>query len=300
MLPEKIRREIGSLIVDAYSNHQEEIAELMQPIILRSMRDVASVVQDDLTNAITVRAKQVDKLRNRYQTELVEKRIVPLVEDEILPILQVHGEPLAKQIGSEIWQRASVFRFGWRYLYDRSPLPEKNLLATEFERFVRYEAIPIVRNYLPDIVRTQQAILREVSQNEKVQAVVSEMIHEVAQDEEFQDFVADILRDVFVDNDRLQEAIRKNWESPDAQAALAITNMKLDPTITEIGATLFGSPDTRITPEFSRVMRNKIMFKDDRWLVLHLSGERQPDATRPTVITVRTGRSGAHDPFNSE
>jgi hypothetical protein len=50
---------------------------------------------------------------------------------------------------------------------------------------------------------------------------------------------------------------------------MKMANGRLESTITRIGQALFGSPKGKITPEFARVLRNRVLHKDDRWLVLN-------------------------------
>jgi hypothetical protein len=298
MLPPGIRAEIGRLIVEAYREHHVEITDVLQPIILSSIRDAADVIRDEFNKSIVRRDQQIRKLGERYQVELVEEELIPLIQEEIWPIVQREATPLAMQMGQEMWQQASVWRFGWRIMYDQSPLPERNLVQKEFQRFLDKHGTPVFRSYLPDMLAVQQEIIRRISENPRVQTVFSKMLDDVLRDPEFQHLAADILKDVFVDNERLTEIFEKNWNSEEARRALEITNQKLEPTVTKIGQTLFGAPDTSITPEFSRVLRNRILYKDDRWLVLHLADPRAPETAIPRTLSVVEGATGTENPFH--
>ena len=298
MLPPHKRQEIRHLIDDAYQEHQSEILELLQPIVLQSIKDASEVIREDFHQSIIERQDQIAKLGDRYQVELVERELVPLIKDEIWPIVQAEMTPLASEIGEEIWQRASVWRFGWRYLYDQSPLPERNLTRKEFERFMQRQGTPVIEAYVPEILESQQRVLRRTSENEKVRTVVSDTTMRVLRDPEFQRLTMDLLQDVFVDNQRLTQVFEKNWKSEEAKRALEITNKRLDPTITRIGQALFGSPELSITPEFSRVLRNRILHKDDRWLVLHLAEDRSRELGVRETMRVMFEETGTENPFH--
>ena len=298
MLPPHKRQEIRHLIVDAYQEHQSEILELLQPIVLQSIKDASEVIREDFHQSIIERQDQIAKLGDRYQVELVERELVPLIKDEIWPIVQAEMTPLASEIGEEIWQRASVWRFGWRYLYDQSPLPERNLTRKEFERFMQRQGTPVIEAYVPEILESQQRVLRRTSENEKVRTVVSDTTMRVLRDPEFQRLTMDLLQDVFVDNQRLTQVFEKNWKSEEAKRALEITNKRLDPTITRIGQALFGSPELSITPEFSRVLRNRILHKDDRWLVLRLAEDRSRELGVRETMRVMFEETGTENPFH--
>lgn len=308
MLPQKNRDEIGRLIMSAYADHQREIVSALRPVVEKSIADATEIIREDLQVAIANREAELNQLGNKFQNDLVEKEIVPLVQNEIWPIVRYESEPLVTEIGQEIWKEVSVWRFTWKYLYDRSPLPERNLAQKEFRRFVDGKAVPILEAHIGDFVSVQQEILKQVSQNEKVKATVAKSIREVAEDPEVQKLFVEVFQEVFVDNPRLQKVLEENWQSPEAQKALAMTNARLEPTITEIGQTLFGSPDEEITPEFSRVLRHKILRKDARWLVIHddEAGKSETDpstsklnrASQIRVIKVVPGATSTENPFH--
>ena len=259
MLPPKTREKISGLIMQAYRKHQTELSELLQPIIVQTIRDTTDVIKSEFKLALKTHDERIKRLGERYQSELVERELIPLIQDEIWPIVQEESTPVAREIGMEMWQQVSVWRFGWRMLYDRSPLPEKNMVEKEFQRFIDQHGAPILEARLPEMLELQQKILSRVSENKKVQKVVGDATGKVVQDSEFQHLAADILRDVFVDNDRLMAAFEENWKTKEAQSVLEITNQRLEPTITSIGQALFGDPEHSITPEFSRVLRNRIL-----------------------------------------
>ena len=297
MLPPKTRERIGQLIMNAYREHQSELGELLKPIILQTARDATDVIREEFQNSIDKHEDRIRKLGERYQSELVEQELIPLLQDEIWPIVQQEATPLANDIGMEMWEKLSVWRFGWRIVYDRSPLPERNLVEKEFRRFLNRHGSPIIQERIPHILSLQRTIMSRVSENERVQEVVGTMTGQILQDAEFQQLAADILRDVFVDNERLIDTFAENWQTEEAQRAMAITNKRLEPTITRIGQTLFGDPEQSITPEFSRVLRNRILYKDDRWLVLHLADERSTDQV-PSFLPVIQGTTGTENPFH--
>lgn len=298
MLPPHKRQEIGGLILKAYGEHQTEIAAELQPIIMQSLKDASEVVREDFNASISKREEQISLLQNRFQEELVEQELVPLVKDEIWPIVQDEMQPLATTIGEEIWQHASVWRFGWRIIYDKSPLPQRNLVTKEFNRFMTTHGSQVIESHIPEMLEAQQRVLKRASENEEVRSVISEAGMRVLRDEEFQQLTLDILRDVFVNNERLMTVFEENWQSDQARRALDATNQKLDPTITKIGQALFGSPQESITPEFSRILRNRILHKDNRWLVLHLAKNRDKELGSRSSLKAVPGVTGTENPFH--
>ncbi len=272
MLPDDKRREISALIASAYKENQSEILDAIRPILNESIATASRVIREELNLALEKRKGQLEELGARYRKELVEEKIVPLVKSEIVPIVQVETEPLVGEIGQEIWGEVSVFGFGWRYIYDKTPLPDRKLTEREFKRFADQKAIPIIMSHMDEIIEVQKRVIRKVAKNPKIKASLTESFDSVLRDSETQALLTELFEDVLVNNERLKIALEEQWQSPAAQQAISFANDRLEPTINEIGVSLFGSPDGEITPEFARVVRHRILHKDSRWLTLSGNG----------------------------
>jgi hypothetical protein len=297
MLPPETRAEIARLIASAFRDHQMEIVTALQPIVEKSIRDAGAVIRQDLRNAFAKRDARIRELSKRFQTELVGERLMPLIRDEIWPIVQDEVRPLAIQIGEELWSQTSLWRFGWRAAFDAIPLTEKDLTKREFERFLKDKAVPILESHVYELVEVQQTIMTRISENSRVQSVITEGVKKIASDPDVQQLLTEVFKEVFVDNPRLREVLDRNWSGPEAQQALRITNQRLEPTITAIGETMFGNPFKEINPEFSRVLRNRVLRKDSRWLVLRNDGTSASGAA-PTSLPVRPASTSTENPFH--
>jgi hypothetical protein len=292
MLPDEKRREISELIASAYKENQKEILDAFRPILNESIVTASRVIREELNLALEKRASQIEELGARYRKELVEEKIVPLVRSEIVPIVQVESEPLVAEIGQEIWGEVSVFGFGWRYIYDKTPLPDRKLTEREFRRFADEKAIPIIMSHMDEIIEVQKRVIRRVAKNPKIKASLTESFNAVLRDAETQALLTELFEDVLVNNERLKLALEKQWQSPSAQRAISIANERLEPTINEIGVSLFGSPNGEITPEFARVVRHRILHKNSRWLTVET--EEGLDATGGQSKTI-PGRISSGD-----
>lgn len=297
MLPPEKRKEITQLIMATYEDHQHELSTALSPIIQKTIEDSAQIIQEDLKIALRERNDELQKVGNRLQVDLVKENIIPLIRKEIWPVIQRQTKPIMEEVGEEIWQEASVWRFGWRYLYDSTPLPQQDLTLKEFNRFVRDTAVPILEDHAEDFLEVQRTVMREVSENPRVQKVVSESVREFLKDEDVQRLFTEIFQEVVVTNPRLREVWEKNWNSEEAREALALTNQRLEPTITQIGESLFGNPTKHITPEFSWALRSRIMRKDARWLVFVHSPDAPPQDPR-AVLDVVQGEDYTSNPFH--
>jgi hypothetical protein len=153
-------------------------------------------------------------------------------------------------------------------VYDRTPLPQKNLTKREWQRFLEEDATPVLQAHADDFLRVQQQIAADVAQNPRIRETVRVTLAQFTQDPELRALVWGIAREVLVDNPRLREVIQQRWRSPQTQYAMQRSAERFEPTVRRIGDLLLGTPEKGVTPEFARVLRNQILHKDRRWLVL--------------------------------
>ena len=301
MFPEATRNKVGQLISQAYVDHHQEILLNLQPVIEDALREAVPVIESDLRTAFARRKDRWDAIGNRYRHEIVEGELVPLVERVIWPIVREESQPLVEELGQEIWEEASLFRFGWRVLYDATPLPKRDLTKKEFERFVGEQALPVIQGRTDEMITLQERILSRISNNREVRQVVGESLMTIIDDQDVQRLIVEIVQDVFIQNPRLTEVFRRHWNSDRARQAMELTGKRLEPTVAAIGEELFGNPHTQITPEFARVMRFKVLRKDARWFTLVPGTTPTADTSDdPDVLPVVRGEAGIDNPFAIE
>jgi hypothetical protein len=289
MLPPEKRKEISKLLMEAYTRDSSEIVAAMRPIIANSLSTATGIVRADLQAALSRREDRLRLLSEKYREELIDRQLVPLFREEIWPIIKTEAEPLAMKIGQEVWREVSLFRFAWRYVYDRSVGPEEKLANKELVRFLETKVVPIVESHVGEILQVQQKIVAAVSSNQRVRETFLTAVRKISSDPEIQQVLGEIFQEVLISNQRLRDSLQATWKSPAALAAIEMTSARLEPTINEIGIALFGSTDQKITPEFARVLRHRILQKDSRWLTLHVAAQpHQYETSRPSTPTKLT------------
>jgi len=276
MLPPEKREQIQQRLAKVMRAHGEELSRAFTPLVEESLRRSMPIVEEEFRLAVDRHRADVDRLAARWNDEVVRERLIPLAQEEIVPIVREHGEPTAERIGRELWDRASLWRFGWRIAYDRSPLPERNLVQEEWERFVEQEAVPVFEDYMDEIVVSVQRILSDVAANRAVRRELAEVASDLAADPEARELVRQILKESLIDNERLKRVWREVWTSDDAEAALEMASDRLEPVVRGIGDDLFGTEEEGIDPNFARVLRNQILRKDRRWIVAEWSSIAKP------------------------
>ena len=139
MLPPEKQVRIQQRLAAVMSEHGDELSKSFVPLVQQSLKRSMPVIEDEFRRVVEAHREDIDKLAQRWNDEIVNDRLIPLAKKEIMPIVRKHGQPPAEEIGREIWDRASLWRFGWRAVYDKTPLPERNLVQEEWKRFVQTE-----------------------------------------------------------------------------------------------------------------------------------------------------------------
>ena len=265
--PER-QQQIAEIISKDWEQHREQVMLKLQPIIETGIGKCVEAIEAELPMVLNAHRGDFGKLADRYQVEIIRNQIVPLVRTEILPIVQEEVRPLATELGKDLWNRVSLFSFTWRYLYDVSPLPEKNAVKLEFDRFMKEEVTPALESRSNEFVTVTERILGRISRNEKVRSVIRENLKKVATDKELQSIVWSIVQDSVINNQSLRTAMREYWGSAEVQKAMSAATANFETTARTIGDTIFGSREGGVTPEFARVLRAQILMKDRRWFVI--------------------------------
>ncbi len=267
LLPEEKRARIQDRIAAALKTHGDEISRAMMPLVEQSVRDSLPLVEAELHNSLTRHRSDVNAVAARLNRDVIEGRLIPLAKEQMLPIVRRHAQEPMEKIGRELWNRASIWRFGWRAVYDSTPLPKRQLVKEEWQRFVDEEAIEVIEDHMDELTVAVQRILADVASDPDIRLELSEAAETVAADVNTRALLKTILQESLVANVALKNRWREIWTSPQATSALAIAGERLEPVVRSIGDDIFGTRDGGIDPEFARLLRNQILGKDKRWIV---------------------------------
>ena len=194
--------------------HGEELSAAFVPLVQKTVQQSLPVIEDEFRRVSQRHRGEIDQLAEKWNQEVVNERLIPLARREIMPIVRKHGEPVAEEIGRELWDRASLWRFGWRAVYDKTPLPQKNLVQGEWDRFVQREAIPVFESRMDEIVVAVQRVVTDVAANQTVRSELADVADGLAADPETQNLVREILKETLVDNQRLRDVWARCLEEP--------------------------------------------------------------------------------------
>jgi hypothetical protein len=210
---------------------------------------------------------ELNELSSRWKDEWINNRLVPLAKDRVLPIAQEHAEPLIREIGRELWNRASLWSFTWRAVYDKTPLPRKDLMREEWERFVREEAIPVIESHSEEIAIAIQRTLADIAKNPQIRGELGSAVSSLVDDPQSRRLIGVLLRETLIDNPKVRQVWIDVWTSNQAQAAFDRAGDLVEPLVRNLGDEIIGSPERGIDPGFARVLRHQILGKDRRWII---------------------------------
>ena len=133
LLPPEKRKLVAAEIAAAYQDHSAEILAALKPVVQDTLRDVASMVEAELPTVIARHKSEIEDLGGKYQVEIVQKKLLPLVKEEIWPVARERAVPLANKIGKQVWERVSVGTFAGKFLIDRLPFTDGDALEAAIE-----------------------------------------------------------------------------------------------------------------------------------------------------------------------
>jgi hypothetical protein len=142
-------------------------------------------------------------------------------------------------------------------------------------------------------------MFEEIAKNPRVRDVVRDQMQRVLDDRQFRAIVWDIFREVVVDNPRLRDTLEQRWRTEEARQAMDLATDYVEPCVRRIGDLLIGTRSEGIAPEFAQVLRNQILDKDCRWLVIKTpgNGQAEGEAAWNVMLPVRHGGDPEVSPF---
>jgi hypothetical protein len=284
MMPPDKQQQMEALIREAVEAHGREMASVIVPVVQNAIAQSLPLIESELRASLQRHETEIDELAEKWKRDLIRDRLVPMAREEVLPIVREHAQGPAEQIGMELWDRASIWRFTWRAIYDKSPLPNKELVKEEWNRFVEEEAVPILESHMDEITDVIQKIIVDTAANPQVRKELGEAANAIAGDEQTKRLVKAILRESLVDNHKLREVWTTSMASPEAKSAFDLIGKRMEPVVRKIGDELFGTPQTGISPGFARVLRNQVLGHDRSWIVA--SPPRLPGTSATKTLAV--------------
>lgn len=289
LFPEAKRQQVRNLLADAFARSGNDLANRFLPLLQQSISRSLPIIEQELLASLRRNQPLWKSISETWKDELIRQRLVPLAKDPILPIARRQLEPTLLKIGRELWDRASLWSFTWRMLYDSTPLPNKDLTREEWERFVAEEAVPVFEAHSEELAISIQATIVDIARDPQVREQLGGTINDLASDPQVRQLVKVLLRETLIESEAVRNVWVDVWSGPEAKAAFEVASRSLEPVVRRIGDEILGNRDDGIDPAFARVLRNQILGKDKRWIVATRATTQASNQTQGDIIRPGTG-----------
>lgn len=289
LLPPQQLEALSASLIERLAWQQPMLQQELEEVFVSAVRQLAPHFQQQLQKALRDQEEQLEALAAEYQQRIWQGRFLPVLQTELWPSLQHHLTPVATLIGRQLWERVSLWRFSWRLLYDQVPLPKRQLVEAEFERFLEQEAIPVLAANTEPLLEALGEVAIDLRESAKLRAVLRETLRELLDDPQLRQLLTSTVQRVSQDDGSLRALIDQELSSRAAQRLRLRLERVLDPWLREAGARLLGDPDGGLTPQFAAVLRSQVLLKDRSWIVIEpfegegagVGGERSSAAALP-------------------
>lgn len=267
------------MIKGQWSAFLAENEALIRDIALPLAHDLAgALIAEALDEAAAVLARhrpELAALARRYRAEILEARVVPVLEREVWPIAKKEAGPVLTAIGRELWQALPLASLTWRGVWDKFGFEHEKRLKIGFEAFLEEEALPILAKHGGEVDAAVRAIVREAVDNDEVADVAREALLEIVTDPELRSIGRTMLEE-FVRSPRFAALIKQHLEDPARKAGVDELRARFDELFRSTGRRMVLDPEGNIRPDFARFIRTLVLKKDRHWMLLELDAAGAP------------------------
>jgi hypothetical protein len=291
LLPKERTQEVTVVMRRYFEAHREQMVVALRPVVENTVRDALSAIQAEFPLVFEQHRNQLEQLGREYQESVLQEQLLPIIRRDIWPLVQVQAEPLAAEIGWELWKRLSLWSFSWRMAYDWLPLTGQELVRREWSRFLSEEVRPVLNQHQQDFLEIVRQAGMAMARNQDIRDVIGGSLTELLTDPQFQMVMARFFDDLVVRNGRLRDVVTRRWQSNETQDAIHLVSARMEPAAQHVGEIVLGSIEDGLTPEFVQVLRTRILSKDQRWLMLEKPGTTSTSADRIPELKVQLASS---------
>ncbi len=269
LLPPEKRENILASLRGFAEDHREEIIETFWPPFELFLRDAFRILYEDLPGVLRDRKEEMRALLDRHEETTFRDQLLPVLEEEVWPCVQERSAPVVEEVGKEIWERLPLWGLGWRYVYQKVPFTDKEILSRRWKAFVKKEAMPVLEAHMEDFLEVVGEVLSETAGNPRVSAAVRESLVTLMDDPAFTALMRDVFLDLIAPEGRVFRALRSRFSSPDFVDRLNRLLEALGPLLNRTANRLMlDATGEAINPDLARVLRTQILWKDACWILV--------------------------------
>jgi hypothetical protein len=269
LLPESVRSRIRAECDAFLVQNADQIRRELEPIVVGTIDEVISLLKEDLERILVVHHEEIAHLGQRFRKEIFEGEVLPLLREEIWPIMRRRGAGPAEVIGRELWGRLPLWGLTWRAAYDSVAHDAPQTVERRWVEFVRRDAIPVIMSHMDLLLDLVLDVFNDIATSPKVDATARRILLKLKDDPEFVALLKTLFHDLIRDNPRLEIYLRTKWEEPAVRRALASSGAKLESLLKTIGdLVLLNDAHTGVSPHLARVLRSVVLRKDRAYVIV--------------------------------
>lgn len=258
--PEKLEL-IREEWMHAWRAEKPEMTRRFLPLGREAIAILLETARHDTRPFLVRHRSEVEHILKEVEQTLGDDRLAELFESVVWPTVRERFEPIATELGHEIWDRLPLWSFSWRLAWQSLPLTRDDYLEERWRQFFAEEIAPLVTARIPEFVAASKSAARDVFQDPEVTGTLRAVALGVLTDPEFHRLLERYAREVFFENKSLRTELETFWASPRVQRELSWAAGRLETVVRKIGDLLFGTRATGISPEFADVLRAQILLK---------------------------------------
>lgn len=268
LLPDPIRVQVVAAWQDLRDRHEARFRAEFTPLLREVAGNVARLLGEEIQRSLAAHGPELRALADEYGKSLLQETLLPLLIEEVWPIIREHGEPPARDVGRRLWDAAPLFGFAWSGILDKIPITDQNRIEAQWNEFLRDDALPILREHQPMLEAAAAEILRDVLTNTRVRGETTEAIIGLLKDGRVQDLLKELAKDV-ARSEALRDYLTAVGEDSRVTSLSSWVGDEFDTLYRAIGNLIvLEEPGGPISPHFANFLRTLVLKKDRRWILL--------------------------------
>jgi len=268
LVPKERLEQIAELTRGFLRAEGSRIADTLWPQVRLGLLDLLELYEKQLPAALSARSEVISALVAKHRDGVVAKELVPVIQEVVLVKAETKFRPFLEKVGRELWKKLPIWSLGARYVWEGVPGTREGQVKSKFERYLKNEAIPLLRTHAPEATRLARELLEESLDDPRLRDALKSVAGEILSDPGTKALLRDLGRELVVKNERLREVLNHRWEAG-LKEALNVASARLEPLIRKVVDSIALTGNRRaINPRLARVLRTRLLKKDRRWILL--------------------------------
>lgn len=278
LLPQHVRDSITAEWGTFVRNNEQRVRDILLPVAREIMAETTPLLLAEAEAAIDRHRTELDAIVNRYRNDVLDPRLIPILERKVWPLLIQHAGPTLREAGNELWDAMPVASLAWNGVAQNFDFSKEDRVANRFERYLEDHGFPILKRRTADLQSALSGALKEAASDPEIESEIEHALVTLLSDQELRAFVLRIANEVAT-SPAVREAVRGRLTAPAVVTALDQLRQELDGVFQRIGRkVVFSNEETlEVHPDFARFLRTLVLKKDRRWILL----EEGPSGSNP-------------------